>query len=108
MVFEHLSSLFVEVFGEAAVYTSAGGEPTILDPSTGKGVIFVERAAIIGQEPGSDDQIVEAHFNLADLGSLAPTEGATLFRNKTGETFKIVPPIQADGKGMISCMLARM
>jgi hypothetical protein len=83
--------------GESVEYTPIAGAPITID------AIFIAEPfnIVLGDQAGTDDVRKELHLRASDVPS--PREGDTA--TIAGVTYRVVPPIQPDGKGMISVAL---
>lgn len=106
-IFEDLdvAGTFAQHLGEREeiVYTPLGGAPVTLPEGS---AIFLEEPTTIVHDDGSaatDNVQKQLHLKASDIA--APTEGDTVVVR--GVTYKVVPPIHPDGKGMIAVCLAK-
>lgn len=107
-LFDGLPAIFTGTFGRPVVYTpvSTGvALPTIT-------AIFTRRSipVVLGGDAQADGEICTLDLAIADVA--APAEGDTVTIAATASqaaegTFKVVPPIRPDGKGMTTVMLER-
>lgn len=97
-VFDGLPDIFTEALGVSVVYTPQGGSPVTID------AISVERSIEVqlADGPAVDDRRHVLHVRAADIAE--PREGDQVTID--GDTFKVVPPIRPDGKGMIAITLS--
>ena len=107
-IFEHLdvAGTFAEHLGEreVIVYTRLGGAPITLE--AGRAIFFEEPVTIVHDDgsASTDNAQKELHLQAADIP--APAEGDTVLVR--GITYKVVPPIRPDGKGMIAVSLVKV
>jgi hypothetical protein len=95
-IFDGFADIFTETLGEPVTYTHAGGEPVTINA-------FIETTAVIANFNGADTNAsnVVAHVRASDVPLITQGDGlADATRN-----FKIVEPISADGRGMLSLTL---
>lgn len=99
-LFARLPGVFVATFGEAVVYTPAGGSPlpeirAIWTEGSEVGAIGSEAQGTIGTSTLSVRAV-----------DVVPVEDDLVTRVADGKTMKVTEPILPDGKGMIVCNLA--
>jgi hypothetical protein len=99
-VFDGVAEIFIDVFGEAVVYTPAA-----------TGIPKTIRAAWLETALSANIGDVAADVRKTELSVLAavvadPKEGDQARREKDGKTMKVTTPIQPDGQGIIVCNLA--
>lgn len=99
-LFEGLDVIFRDTFGEDVVYTPLKGTPGNISG------IYIDTPLQGLADDGApvDNTVKELHVAAADVA--APREGdrATV----RGITYKVMPPIRPDGKGMIAVALVRL
>lgn len=105
-IFEELdvAGTFADHLGEREeiLYTPLVGAPVTL--AAGRAIFLEEPVSIIHGDGGAatDSQHKELHLLAADVAS--PAEGDRVVVR--GVTYRVVPPIRPDGKGMIAVTLA--
>ena len=103
-VFDGLSDIFVDVFGEgdqAVIYT-----PVSTGVAQPINAIWWEAPLdiVIGDNVAADGNRTQLHVRASDIPN--PQEGDIAQRVRDSKVMIVTTPIHADGKGMIVCNLS--
>lgn len=107
-LFDGMAAIFRDTFGRPVVYTPVATGAAM----PGFTAIFTRRPidVVLGDTPPADGEICTLDLALENVA--APAEGDLVTVPADGNspaegTFKVVPPIRPDGKGMVTVMLER-